>query len=107
MRDYDNMPVLDWKDLNAPEKASAQILHQEPVILQMLDNFDSSVDTDSFDCQHQSDTDIFYNCDGHKILQQLATQNILPGLNTVADACLASGSLVDIDSKHKRIIVHD
>ncbi|MDT8452553.1 MAG: hypothetical protein RQ936_07410 [Gammaproteobacteria bacterium] len=107
MRDYDNMPVLDWNELNVPKKASAQILHQEPVILQMQDNFNSSVDADSFGCQIQSDTGILYNCDGHKILQQLSTQNKLPGLNAVADACLESSSRVDIDSNHNRIIVHD
>ena len=43
MRDYDNMPVLDWRDDKAPQKAKAQILRQEPVVLQMPDDFDASL----------------------------------------------------------------
>lgn len=106
MRDYDNMPVLNWSENRAPEKASAQILHQEPVILQMPDDFDTALDGNAYNCQQQ-DNGIIYNCDGHKILQQLATQNNLPELNTIAKACLQSSSQVDIDSQHHRIIVHD
>ncbi|MGD2161340.1 MAG: hypothetical protein PVG94_09185 [Gammaproteobacteria bacterium] len=107
MHDYDNMPILDWRDDKAPQKAKAQILHQEPVILQMPDDFDASVDGDLFDCKREKDTGIFYDCEGGRILQQLATQNNLPALNTVAEACIKSSSQVDIDSVHKRIIVHD
>lgn len=106
MRDYDNMPILNWSENKAPEKASIQILHQEPVILQMTDDFNAALDGDEYNC-HQHDTGIIYNCDGHKILQQLAIQNNLPELNTIAKACLESSSLVDIDSQHNRIIVHD
>ncbi len=40
MRDYDNMPILDWNAAKAPQLAKAQILHREPVILQMPDTFD-------------------------------------------------------------------
>jgi hypothetical protein len=107
MRDYDNMPVLDWRDEKAPIKAKAQILHQEPVILQMPDDFDASVDGDQFGCKLQQDTGILYDCEGGKILQQLATQSRLPALNTIAEACIKSSSQVDIDSKRRRIIVHD
>jgi hypothetical protein len=107
MRDYDNMPVLDWRDDKAPQKAKAQILHQEPLILQMPDNFDASVDGDRFACKLQEDTGILYDCEGGSILQQLAMQNHLPTLNTVAEACIKSSSQVDLDRIRKRIIVHD
>lgn len=107
MRDYDNMPVLDWSEAKAPQKAKAQILHQEPIILQMPDDFDTSLDAEEFGCKLEADNGIFYNCDGNRILQQLAEQNNLLTLNTIAEACVRSGSQVDLDNNRKRIIVHD
>lgn len=107
MRDYDNMPVLDWREDNAPHKAKAQILHQEPVILQMPDDFDISVSGDQLGCKLQEDTGILYDCDGGKTLQQLATKSHLPALNSVAEACEESSSQVDLDNTLNRIIIHD
>ncbi len=107
MRDYKNIPVLDWKVNNAPIKAKAQIMHQEPVILQMPDDFDASLDGDQFACKLQENTGIFYDCEGGNTIQQLAAQNHLPSLDTIAKACIESSSQVDIDGVHKRIIVHD
>ena len=107
MRDYDNMPELDWSDEKAAQKAAAQILHQEPVILQMPDGFDMSLDADAFGCELQESSGILYNCAGGKVLRQLAMQNHLAELDIVAAACIRSSSQVDIDGAHKRIIVHD
>ena len=107
MRDYDTMPVLDWKEDNASLKAKAQILNQEPVILQMPDNFDTRFDAEEFGCSLQEDTGILYNCDGGRILQSLAAQNRISALNTVAEACIESSSQVDIDSANRRIVIHD
>ncbi len=107
MRDYDNMPVLNWQEDKASQKAKAQILHQEPLIMQMPDDFDFSVNGDQFGCMLQEDTGILYNCNGGEIMQQLVTQNQLPAMEGIAEACTESNSQVDIDSAHKRIIVHD
>lgn len=107
MRDYGNMPVLDWMDDMAPNKAKAQILHQEPVILQMPGDFNTSLDAEQFGCKQQEEKSILYDCSGGRILQQLAVQNHVPSLRTIADACIESGSQVDIDIVQKRIIVHD
>ena len=41
------------------------------------------------------------------VLSRLAEQNQLPSLNIVAEACIESSARVDIDSAHKRLIVHD
>ena len=107
MRDYENMPVLDWSEDKAPQKAKAQILHQQPLILQMPNDFNASVDGDEFGCKLQEDTGILYDCDGGRILRQLAEQNRIPSLDTVAEACIESNSQADIDSDHKRLIGHD
>jgi hypothetical protein len=107
MRDYSNMPLLDWTDNNSALKASAQILHQEPVILQMPDTFDALLENDKYGCILHEETGILYNCDGARLLHRLAQQNQLPGLDQVAEACSESGSQVDIDRSRKRLIVHD
>lgn len=107
MRDYDNMPVINWNQQQAVHKARAQILHQEPVIIQMPDSFDPSLDGEIFGCELQGDNGIFYNCEGGKTLQRLAEQNALDELKLIAEACVESGSQVDIDRDGQRIIVHD
>jgi hypothetical protein len=107
MRDYSNIPSLNWESEHAAEKAKAQILHQEPVILQMPDNFDFSLHSDDYECQVREEQGIIYNCDGGEILNHLAELNDAPELRMVAEACIESSSQVDIDSAQHRIIVHD
>lgn len=107
MRDYGNMPVLDWSEAKAPQKAKAQILHQEPVILQMPDDFNTDLDAEKFGCKRQGNDGMLYDCDGGKVLDHLAGKNALAGLDIVANACAKSSSQVDIDSARSRIIVHD
>lgn len=107
MRDYGNMPVLEWDDTLASTKAKAQILHQEPVILQMPQDFDADIDRDMFGCSLDEDSGILYDCEGGATLDRLATKNALPGLFVVAKACEQSNSQIDIDINKKRIIVHD
>ena len=107
MRDYGNMPVLDWAGDNAPLKAKAQIMHEEPVILQMPETFDASLHGEVFDGKLHEETGIIYDCDGSKVLGWLATQNHEPDLNIIAEACAYSSSRVDIDNTGKRLIVHD
>lgn len=107
MRDYSNMPLLDWTDEKTVLRAKAQILHQEPVILQMPDTFDAFLDDDDYGCILHEETGILYNCDGGRLLHRLAQQNQLPGLDQVAEACSESSSQVDIDRARKQLIVHD
>jgi hypothetical protein len=107
MREYDNMPVLDWTAENSALKAKAQILHQEPVILLMPESFDCAIDGAKFHCQQHEDPGILVNCDGGAVLNWLADCNNTPTLRTIAEACIESSSQVDIDVVGNRIIVHD
>lgn len=107
MRDYGNMPVLEWRDTSSSQKAKAQILHQEPVILQMPDDFDAGIDGNQFGCALHEESGILYDCDGGGVLNRLATKNALPDLLILAEACEQSSSQVDIDKENKRLIVHD
>lgn len=107
MRDYGNMPILDWTDDHAPLKAKAQIVHEEPVILQMPNTFEIDLNGERFSGILHEATGILYNCDGSNALSWLADQTHEPDLNFIAEACAYSGSLVDIDGSRKRLIVHD
>jgi len=107
MRDYDNMPVLDWQEEKAVLKAKAQILHQEPVILQMPDSFNASLKGEEFGCELQEESGIYYDCNGGRLLKTLAEKNNLSDLEILAEACIESSSQVDVDHARKRIIVHD
>jgi len=107
MRDYNNILVLNWEEEHAAMKAKAQIMHQEPLILQMPEEFDATVDGKECGCKLQRDSGILYDCDGGKILHLLARKNHLSALNIVVEACIISSSQVDIDSAQNRIVVHD
>lgn len=106
MRDYGNMPRLDWNADNAALKAKAQILRQEPVILNMPASFDAMLDGDVYGCKIDADSGILYDCDGEAV-HRLAEQNHLRDLDIVAEACVRSSSQVDIDAANRRLIVHD
>jgi len=107
MRDHDNMPLLNWTDDHAAEKAMAQILHQEPVILQMPDSFDASLDSTELDCFFEPDSGIYFNCEGGQIIKHLAEENHLDALLSIADACVETTSRVDVNVDKKQIIIHD
>lgn len=107
MHDYDNIPVLDWNDDHAAAKARAQILRQEPVVLQMPDDFETELEGEAFSCKQQDPSGVLYDCDGGKLLSRLARANHLTELQALADACAQSSSQVDLDRAGKRLIVHD
>jgi len=107
MHSYQNAPKLTWGDRETPLKARAQILHKEPVILKMPSSFDDTVNPQDYDCELDKDTEMLVNCNGGTLLNRLASQNKLPELSEIAEACKQSSSQVDIDSDRKEIIVHD
>jgi hypothetical protein len=107
MRDYSNIPTLNWTENDAARKAQAQIMRQEPVILQMPQSFRTDIDGSYFHCELDEQSGVLYGCDGGKLIRELAARNRIPELDRVAEACARSSSLVDLDSSHKRLIVHD
>ena len=107
MHDYDNIPMIDWSTEHAAAKAKAQILHQEPVVLQMPADFNIELDGHSYNCRLNENTVILHDCNGAATLHRLAAENHYASLHTIAIACMRSGSQVDIDTKSRRIIVHD
>lgn len=106
MRDYENMPHLDWDSQANALKAKAQILHQEPIILDLPAGANLGVETDTCGCEHQQHSTILLNCDPRKALGLIGRLNKLPGVDDLIDAAVKTSQVVDIDATHNRIIVH-
>lgn len=107
MYDYGNIPSLNWREAHSADRASVQILRQEPVILNMPDGFGYELDAEAMGCDFDPESGILFNCDGRKTVEQLAQSNDAAGLKPIAEACHRSGSRVDVDAQGHRLIIHD
>lgn len=107
MRDYSNMPTMEWAGRTTALHAKAQILREEPVILQMPQGFDLHLENpEACGCEAEPDSGILANCDPNA-LKEFAGRNGAPELEMVVDAAVESSSRIDLDPKDYRIIVHD
>jgi hypothetical protein len=106
-RDYSNMPELDLNDDTSIQKAKAQILHQEPLILVLPANINVELNWEQYDCEFDENSDIHYDCNGGKALEELTKKNQRPDFMELSEACIESGSLVDVDRENRRLIFHD
>jgi hypothetical protein len=107
MTDYGNIPVLKWAGAISAKKASAQIHHAEPLILQMPEDFKMSVDVLACGCREGKKSGSHLDCDAGILLRSLAKDNALPELEQLADTAHDAGQVVDIDMDNRRIIIHD
>lgn len=107
MRDYSSTPILDWQTRGSLNKARFQILHQEPVALQMPEDFDMGLSTEDLGSNVNEKDGVVYNCDGTTAMQLLAVKNRSQDLDALAKACHAASFRVDIDTAQHRFIFHD
>jgi len=107
MTDYGNIPVLKWAGAISAKKASAQIHHAEPVILQMPEDFKMSIDAPACGCRQGKKPGSHLDCNVERLLKVLARDNAVPELEEVADVAHAAGQVADLDSENRRIIIHD
>jgi hypothetical protein len=107
MTDYGNMPVLKWEGAISAKKASAQIHHAEPVILQMSEDFKMSVDAPAYGCRDGKTPGSHLDCNAETVLKTLADENAQPELAELANVAHTAGQVVDIDVDSRRIIIHD
>lgn len=107
MRDYANMPVLKWEGAISAKKATAQIHHAEPVILQLPEDFKISVDAAACGCREDKHAGGHIDCNAEALLKALADDNAQPELAQLATAAHAAGQVADIDINTRRIVIHD
>jgi len=105
MRDYDNMPKLEWQDDKATlARIKAQILREEPLILLMPKDFDAGT-IDPGVCEMEEGC--LVDCEPRSTLATLAAANSMPALDEIADAAEEARQRVDVDAVACRLIIHD
>lgn len=107
MRNHNFLPVIAWDGKNSAVRARAQILHGEPLILEMGSDFGISVEAGECGCHTVDEGKHFMGCDPKCTLALLADINRQPLLAKVGEAAKEAGLLVDLDRTHSRIIIYD
>ena len=107
MRNLDNFPVMAWDGKNSALRARAQVMHREPLILEMGSNFGINVDVGDCGCSSVDNGKNFLGCDPKCTLSLLAETNHQPLLVQVGEAAMDSGMLVNLDKTRSRIIFYD
>lgn len=106
MRDYGNMPELSWSDEHAMEKAQLQIKRLEPLILNLPDAADLSLDHKALNCREHKDDGLLVTCDAQAAMSMLAQRIDSPQLAELGDYIAKYDMTVDVDPSHHRIIIH-
>lgn len=107
MRNYDNMPVMTWEGKNSAFKARAQVMHGEPLIMEMGAGFGIVVDPATCGCRVVDEGKRLLGCEPRSTLTHLAGANRQPALESVGEAAAQAGLLVDLDLVRSRIILYD
>lgn len=107
MTDYGNIPVLKWQGSISAKKASAQIHHAEPLILQMPEDFRMGIDAPACGCRIGAKASMQLDCNAESLLNALSKANDMPELATLANVAHEAGQVVDIDTDTRRIVIHD
>ncbi len=107
MRDYSNIPVLNWENSASTKKAIAQVHHEEPVILQMPEDFSLGIDAPTCDCKTGDNAAHHIDCRADGVLKALAEENNEPSLIELANIAHEAAQVVDIETDTRRIIIHD
>jgi len=107
MRDYTNMPTADWADPRTVNRAKAQLLRAEPLVLNLPTDADLGIDDRAAGCHRDNDSGVLWNCQAQVTLQQLGSHPGLEGLAELVTAAEAGDVTVDIDASGHRIVFHD
>ena len=107
MRDYDNMPVLQWQGEISARKAMAQVRHAEPVVIQMPGEVRLEVDPQACGCTPGDAPGHHLDCDAHAALEAVAAANGLPELARLGEVAREAGQVVDLLVDRGRIVIHD
>lgn len=107
MRDYTNMPTADWGDPKTPNRAKAQLMRAEPLVLNLPAGADLFIDDRAAGCHRDEETGVLWNCRPNVALQELGSHPGLEGLEGLVRAAETGDVTVDVDTQHSRIVFHD
>lgn len=107
MRDYSNIPVLNWEGPLSAKKAMAQVHHAEPVVIQLPTDFILAIDAPACGCETGDNPAHHLDCHAAATLKALAQENNVPELAELAEVAHEAGQVVDIETDTRRIIIHD
>ncbi len=107
MRDYSNMPVLEWEGEISAKKAMAQVHHAEPVILQMPRDFRLGIDAVACGCKPGETAEQHVDCHAEETLKFLAEENHVPALARLGEVAHEAGQVVDVLLDAWQIVIHD
>jgi len=106
MRDYDNMPKIDWQDDKATlAKIKAQINLQEPIIIRVPDDFNLTINANTCGCETKSN--MLLRCQPQALFSALAENNNQPILNDLGKLAHDRGQVVDVDQLKRTLVVYD
>ncbi len=106
MRDYSNMPKLEWHDDKVNmARIKTQIMREDPIILIMPPGYNFDLDSTACDCEASEGR--ILNCDPASALSSLAKLNSDTALEDIGTTAQVAGLIVDIDAANGQLIVHD
>lgn len=106
MRDYDNMPKIDWQnDKSTLAKIKVQVSLQEPVIIRLPDDFRLTFDAATCGCKSKAEMLLY--CQPRALLGILAEDNNMPGLIKLGDLAHEKGQVIDVDIDRRYLIIYD
>ncbi|HKK14566.1 MAG TPA: hypothetical protein VKA14_07895 [Gammaproteobacteria bacterium] len=107
MRSYENLPVMAWGGDRSAMRVRAQLLHEEPVILNMGRPFDVASQAGGCGCRHVAEDGRYLGCNPARALGALAGVDGWTALDAVGQAATRAGFVADLDPGHGRIVLHD
>jgi|GEM_PF-1970492 len=106
MRDFSNLPSIDWQpDRATLARIEAQVLREEPLILRFDPGFVLTVDAEASSCHEESG--LLVDCKPRALFNQLAKANDTPALKELGERVYESRLSVSVDGQGHRLIIHE
>ena len=107
MRDTTNMPTADWADPKTVNHAKAQLMRSEPLVINLPEDADLTIDEHAAGCHRDEDSGVLWNCGTSVTLKQLGSHAGLEGMADLVKVAETADLAMDVDPQNHRVIFHD